>query len=97
MTNNNNNINDHNDHYDPAQVLKLIETSKNIRAKRYKLVVLGPTKAGKSTFLRYSTNMKGCLLPGVERETTHFWRFFEAPEQTDDLIVFTEFLRTDGS
>jgi polynucleotide 5'-kinase involved in rRNA processing len=66
-----------NDRYEPAQLLELVEKSKKIRAQRYKLVVLGPTKAGKSTFLRFSTNMKGCILAGVERETTHFWRFYE--------------------
>jgi ABC-type nitrate/sulfonate/bicarbonate transport system ATPase subunit len=40
-------------------------------------VTLGPTKGGKSTFLRLITNMKGCYLSGVERETTHFGRFKE--------------------
>jgi hypothetical protein len=80
--------------YQPAELLKLAESSRILRAQRYKLVVLGPTKAGKSTFLRYSTNMKGCILSGIERETTHFWRFNEKSLKEDDSIAFKEFSKT---
>ena len=59
--------------YDIGLLAKLVEKTKKQRDKRYKLVAFGPTKGGKSTFLRLITNMKGCFLSAVERETSHFW------------------------
>jgi hypothetical protein len=56
---------------------------------RYKLLAFGPTKGGKSTFLRYITNMKGCFLSAVERETSHFWRFKEQNHPVDLQKIFT--------
>jgi hypothetical protein len=38
--------------------------------------------------------MKGCILSGIERETTHFWRFNEKSLKEDDSIAFTEFSKT---
>jgi hypothetical protein len=38
--------------------------------------------------------MKGCILSGVERETTHFWRFHETSQKEVIPIVFTEFPKT---
>jgi hypothetical protein len=52
-------------------------------------LAFGPTKGGKSTFLRNITNMKGCFLSATERETSHFWRFKEQNHPVDLKKSFT--------
>jgi len=64
--------------YDIDLLRKHIDITNKQREERYKLVAFGPTKGGKSTFLRLITNMKGCFLSAVERETSHFWKFKES-------------------
>jgi hypothetical protein len=40
--------------------------------------------------------MKGCILSGIERETTHFWRFFEKSSENHPPIVFKEISKTNN-
>ena len=72
------NVTNINELYDLGLLRTLVLKTKKQREKRYKFVAFGPTKGGKSTFLRLITNMKGCFLSAVERETSHFWRFKES-------------------
>jgi ABC-type polar amino acid transport system ATPase subunit len=75
--------------YDIKYLRELVKQTNEKREKRYKLVALGPTKGGRSTFLRQITNMKGCFLSAVERETTHFWRFKEQGHSAELNKSFT--------
>jgi ATPase subunit of ABC transporter with duplicated ATPase domains len=52
-----------------------MKKAREILNQRVKIAALGPTKAGKSTLLRLLTDMKGCFLSGVERQTSNFWKF----------------------
>ena len=52
--------------------------------------MLGPTKGGKSTFLRELTLMKGFFLSGTERVTTTFWKFLECRDEMFNNIILTE-------
>jgi ABC-type phosphate/phosphonate transport system ATPase subunit len=46
-------------------VQDLIFQTNDILTKKYMVVALGHTKAGKSTLLRELTKMKKCFLPGA--------------------------------
>jgi polynucleotide 5'-kinase involved in rRNA processing len=49
------NVTNINELYDLGLLRKLVHKTKKQREKRYKLVAFGPTKGGKSTFLRLIT------------------------------------------
>jgi tRNA U34 5-carboxymethylaminomethyl modifying GTPase MnmE/TrmE len=63
--------------YDEDKVRILIKESRNLLSYKFKVVVIGPTKAGKSTLFRKLTKMNACFLSGIERETSFFWKFSE--------------------
>lgn len=49
---------------------------------------LGPTKAGKSTFLGATTKMTGFFLSGERKETSFFWEYKESNSQKP--FIFTQ-------
>ena len=73
-----------------------MKKAREILDQRVKLAVLGPINAGKSTLLRLLTDMKGCFLSGVERETSNFWKFKVSTEPMENPIIFTE-ISADGT
>ena len=48
---------------------------KTLSGTQYEIVVIGNTNAGKSTFLRHMTKMKGYFNTSVIRETACVWRY----------------------
>lgn len=74
--------------YDSSKAIKLFKASRKLIDSTYKISAFGPTKGGKSTFFRNLTNMKGFFLSGIEKETSHFWKFKES--KIDPPISLTE-------
>jgi hypothetical protein len=52
-------------------------------------MVFGPTKGGKSTFLRDLTEIE-FFFTGTEKETSNFWNILENREQSEIPIHTTE-------
>lgn len=67
-----------------------MKNSRKIIDKTIKLVVLGPTKGGKSTLLKNLTRMNGLFLSSIELETTNFWRFKVSTKPMEKPIIFKE-------
>ena len=61
--------------YNKSETDELLKKSRQLLSSTCKLVVYGPTKGGKSTFLRQITGMDGFFLSGVEKETSNFWTY----------------------